>query len=192
MFWSMRTSIYFFLRFFAIVTNHSPIKNIYLSVIYVLISRTFIMVMSCSAFGCQNRFNKDSNIRFHAFPKDPERRKKWIQAVRRVNFQPTAYDKICSEHFLPSDYRQGSNLTLKLLNNDAVPSVFPAFPSHMQPPAKRRRLLERVSDVAAEVEIPFQQHDDVTDHVPLLNASEQQVPNLEAPVCHFYDCVIYT
>ena len=114
----------------------------------------FIMVHSCSAFGCQNRDIGASDIRFHSFPtRDPELRRKWIQAVRRVNFNPTSADKLCSEHFLPSDYRQESHLERKLLKNGAVPSIFPAFPSHLQPPAKKRRILERVPVVAANVEV---------------------------------------
>ena len=45
-----------------LVTYDGPTKK-FTCVIYILFSRTCTMVMSCSAFGCQNRFNKESNIR---------------------------------------------------------------------------------------------------------------------------------
>ena len=134
------------------------------------------MVSSCCAYGCQNRFSKESLIKFHTFPKDPERRRKWIQAVRRVNFEPTSGSCICSEHFLPSDYRTETHLTRKLLKDNAVPSVFPSFPSHLQPPTKKRRILERVSDVGSEVEIPF--HSPDTPLLPISGASGTGASNI--------------
>ena len=92
--------------------------------------RSFIMVSSCSAFGCKNRkIPSRPDLKFHSFPKDPQRRAKWIQAVKRENFIPNWSTKICSDHFLPSDYKgesinRYSNLTRSLLKEEAVPSVF--------------------------------------------------------------------
>ena len=84
------------------------------------------MVSSCSAFGCKNRkIVSRPHLKFHSFPKDPERRLKWIQAVRRANFNPISSTKICSDHFVPSDYKDESiYLTRALLKEEAVPSVF--------------------------------------------------------------------
>ncbi|TRY78029.1 hypothetical protein TCAL_16701 [Tigriopus californicus] len=50
------------------------------------------MVKSCAAYGCQNRFQKDSGITFHHFPKDSERRQKWVKALRRLNYDPSEFD----------------------------------------------------------------------------------------------------
>ena len=88
------------------------------------------MVVSCPAFGCKNRFTKNSNLRFHRFPQDPERRKRWIHAMKRINFDPGYHIKICSEHFLKTDYMPEDEYTLAKprLKHDAVPSIFPTLP----------------------------------------------------------------
>ena len=75
--------------------------------------------------------------------------KKWIQAMRREDWQPSKSDRICEKHFLPSDYQYPQNLpysrtlSRQCLKRDAVPSVF-NFPEHLnkkhsqrQPPTKR-------------------------------------------------------
>ena len=145
------------------------------------------MVKSCSAYGCQNRLIPGkSDLTFHAFPtRNIELRKKWIQAVRRMNFEPKSHDRICSDHFLPSDFRDDTSLLIKLLKEDAVPSVFKGFPTHLQTPAKKRRVLERVPAVATEVpaaatevELPHDQSQlDTPPYPPLpeLNIAEKQL-----------------
>ncbi|KAH3737896.1 hypothetical protein DPMN_044494 [Dreissena polymorpha] len=42
------------------------------------------MVNTCSAVGCTNRAKKGGNIKFHRFPTETNRRKKWIQAMKRM------------------------------------------------------------------------------------------------------------
>ena len=84
------------------------------------------MVQSCSAFACQNRFEKGSGKSFHQFPLDkPELLKKWLHAVRRTDWKPSKYSVICSDHFTQADYGD------KRLLKNAVPSVF-NFPDKMQ------------------------------------------------------------
>ena len=83
------------------------------------------MVNSCAAYGCYNRFKKDSNIRFHRFPiNNPELCKKWKIAVKRKNFEPKKHTTICSEHFLPTDYNFNSDNSVSNLKINACPSVF--------------------------------------------------------------------
>ena len=57
--------------------------------------------MSCSVFQCKNRFVKGGLIHFYSFPpkKDVERRKKWIAAVKRKDFDDVDNHRICSVHF---------------------------------------------------------------------------------------------
>lgn len=100
----------------------------------------------CAAYGCSNSFVKGSGITLHVFPKDPERRDKWVRALRRDNFAATDTTVICSEHFLPTDWKDDEiGYRRKNLKIDAVPSVFPAFPDHLQPATKKRRILVRNS-----------------------------------------------
>lgn len=100
------------------------------------------MVLSCSAFGCQNRAGKDSGISFHKFPSDPVSKSKWIQACRRKNFTPGSGARLCSQHFSACDFKSDS--IRRELKTEAIPSIFPAFPKHLQPvPKQPRRCLQR-------------------------------------------------
>lgn len=103
------------------------------------------MVISCSAFGCTNRQTKGSSVQFHRFPlKNPSLLSQWLKEVRRKNFVPSKYSFICSEHFIDTDYQIRPGATVKLLNTNAVPSVFSGFPTHLLKPLPvKRRLLQR-------------------------------------------------
>lgn len=57
------------------------------------------MVHSCCAYGCTNRFVKGSGIGFYRFPRDVERRSRWIKAVQRVDWEPLEETRICGKHF---------------------------------------------------------------------------------------------
>ena len=61
------------------------------------------MVVSCCAFGCKNRFGKNNgkSLGFYRFPSMPEaRRKRWIAAVKRKNWSPSKFTRICGDHFV--------------------------------------------------------------------------------------------
>ena len=71
-------------------------------------------------------------MRFHSYPlKDTERLEKWLAAMRRENFIPTKFSRICGDNFLADDYHLGS----RELRKTAVPSVF-NFPEHLQKPVQ--------------------------------------------------------
>ena len=90
----------------------------------------------CSAIGCKNstREKKLPDITFHRFPVDPATRFKWIEFIRRANWDLPKHHLLCSEHFKKEDFRiyseipswindlsgHKSKLTLK---KGAVPSV---------------------------------------------------------------------
>lgn len=59
-------------------------------------------------------------------------------------FIPNGWSKICSNHFLPSDYRQppGGTYILKL-NSDAIPTV--CLPSSFHPPVKFQKVEHELS-----------------------------------------------
>ena len=92
------------------------------------------MVKSCCVVGCHNVFKADSNIKFHRFPKDEERRAKWIAAVRRQNWTPNDNTWICSQHFVNGEKS----------NNPLAPNYSPTIFPQLSSPEKRKR----ESDVA--------------------------------------------
>ena len=99
-----------------------------------------VMVSSCVAFGCTNHCTKDSGISFFRFPlKKPDLLYRWVQAVRCKNWKPTAGSRICSEHFESSCFVIRPGQIGKRLNENSVPTVFPAFLCHLQPKKQLQR-----------------------------------------------------
>ena len=60
------------------------------------------MVFSCCAYGCTNRQGM-ADIKFFHFPRDEERRSKWIAAIKRQNWTPSEYSRLCSAHFITGE-----------------------------------------------------------------------------------------
>ncbi|KAG1687951.1 CUE domain-containing protein 2 [Nymphon striatum] len=80
------------------------------------------MPKSCCAYGCTNHNmmygDNYVNISFHVFPKNPERRVKWVAAVRRKGWAPTNTTVICGKHFILGKPNADSS------HPDYVPSIF--------------------------------------------------------------------
>ena len=104
------------------------------------------MVNSCSAYGCSNKRQKGSGLIFHQFPlKNKELNSRWIAAVKREGFVPTANSFLCGKHFVRTDYKWSDSNRLK---DNAIPTIF-NFPEHLQtkikprkPPLKRKLMPE--------------------------------------------------
>ncbi|KAH8027340.1 hypothetical protein HPB51_004692 [Rhipicephalus microplus] len=90
-------------------------------------------------------------ISFHEFP-ITDVRNLWLKNIHRQAegpgkqpWLPNDRSKVCSLHFRPEDYRESTKY--RRLKPDAVPTLFPDFPTYLQPapsqprrPAKRKRV----------------------------------------------------
>lgn len=57
--------------------------------------------------------------------------------MKRKNFTPTKWSRLCSDHFVHENYKVKLDTTKKvLLKEDAVPTVFSAFPAYYQKASK--------------------------------------------------------
>ncbi|GBL75412.1 hypothetical protein AVEN_194602-1 [Araneus ventricosus] len=111
---------------------------------------------SCVAFSCTNRCSeKIPGLTFHSFPKDETRRKLWVKAVGRENWEPSKFSKLCSKHF-PEEMIDRTSLSCVRLRDNAVPSIFD-FPSHLQKVVKLRKLPTRAVFEPAYSKIEVQQ-----------------------------------
>ena len=80
------------------------------------------MPTTCTVVNCYNRHYKDSKISFYRFPKDIDRRRRWLAFVSRQYedgspWQPGDGDRICSDHFIS---KRKSDIPT---NPDYVPSI---------------------------------------------------------------------
>uniref|UniRef100_UPI001446F7D3 THAP domain-containing protein 6-like n=1 Tax=Epinephelus lanceolatus TaxID=310571 RepID=UPI001446F7D3 len=122
----------------------------------------------CSAFGCTNERSvktKQKGITFHSFPKNTDRRRAWVAAVRRKDFVPSDSSVICSCHFRPEDFdRTGQTVRLR---DGVTPSVFNFPEYHCKVPSTSRST--RTSQAAlqspdVQVQPPDNQEESTSDH----------------------------
>ncbi|XP_073702352.1 uncharacterized protein [Garra rufa] len=64
----------------------------------------------------------NSTLSFHSFPVEKDLRKKWIVQIRRDDFQVNKNTKVCSVHFRPDDFMDGTRL--KRLKKGVFPTLF--------------------------------------------------------------------
>ncbi|XP_068090125.1 uncharacterized protein [Hyperolius riggenbachi] len=129
------------------------------------------MPMTCVAYGCNNNFVKGCGKQFFRFPmKDPERLSKWVVAIRRKHWKPSASCRICSDHFTDKDYMLRPGAMVPRLRLDAVPSIFNGFPKHLKERLERKKQQQTDDQV---VVICYQME---TQHKPCLIKQDQEKP----------------
>ncbi|XP_017560052.1 uncharacterized protein LOC108431431 [Pygocentrus nattereri] len=102
------------------------------------------MVHTCVVAGCRNRRTPGTALSFYRFPRDPERKQRWIAAVNREGWMPNEGSRLCSTHFISG--RQVKNPR----SPDYVPSVFTSAalssnikePNHFEPYDKQEAQVE--------------------------------------------------
>ena len=71
------------------------------------------------------QFHNIFTFAFFRFPfSNPDLVRQWITRINRVGWVPKKYSRICSDHFLTSDFVQSGYLTIRKLKRNAVPSIF--------------------------------------------------------------------
>ena len=115
---------------------------------------------------------------FCSFPKDEELRKKWLHAVNRPNFKPSASAKICSNHFLSDDFDKNIITRKKLLPN-SVPTVFGEVPlrfKKVHPPSSDIPIEDnhlRTTDKSSEL---VQNNKSISENPPVTQKITYNVP----------------
>ncbi|XP_076027820.1 uncharacterized protein LOC143017088 [Genypterus blacodes] len=102
------------------------------------------MVHTCVVSGCRNRRTPGTALSFYRFPRDPDRKQRWIAAVNREGWMPNDGSRLCSTHFISG--KQVKNPR----SADYVPSVFAAAP--VSPEMKEQGALEPLDKQEARVE----------------------------------------
>lgn len=76
------------------------------------------MPMSCVAPNCSGRYRKGTTVGYFRIPSDFKRKKLWLQALSRENWEPKSYHRVCGAHFVKG------RPTLDPHDVDFMPSVF--------------------------------------------------------------------
>ncbi|XP_030749269.1 zinc finger protein 724-like isoform X3 [Sitophilus oryzae] len=102
------------------------------------------MVVSCSVFNCKRRSDKkEPGVTFHRFPKEDERKKRWVLALK-LDRDPTRHDRVCSKHFEEKCFNTTSSKRYLLYG--AVPTIFSELPTiHLPKDKKKEKREEKVS-----------------------------------------------
>ncbi|XP_026076806.1 uncharacterized protein LOC113055066 [Carassius auratus] len=79
----------------------------------------------CCVPFCKMSSRYNSVISFHSFPMNEEMRKKWLQNIRRENYNVTVNTRVCSRHFTSDDFIKPSTPTARrLLKKGVEPTLF--------------------------------------------------------------------
>ena len=98
------------------------------------------MPCSCVAIDCTNRRQRDGLVSFHRFPgRNKELKEKWIRAIRRENWVPSKESVICSDHFTNDCFTTKPKQKGRFLKKDAMPTIFPTFPSYLHQETPKRK-----------------------------------------------------
>ncbi|KAM4522739.1 uncharacterized protein PAE49_002331 isoform 2-T2 [Odontesthes bonariensis] len=126
-------------------------------------------MVKCAVSGCPNRmvsynrgvFSRPPR-RFFSFPRDPDRVKVWLAALRETEMDASEQHVICEDHFLPED------ISRKGLVSDAIPLmppfldrplglISPGGPGTPEEEEEEQWVAEESSDEEEEEEDPTQQ-----------------------------------
>lgn len=111
----------------------------------------------CCVPGCKGNYDRGPKVHVFSFPRDVDRKDKWLRAIPRKDFTPSVHSKVCELHFHTSDFvttlthcdeSTGRRLEVTSdrvrLREDAVPTVFPNCPAYLTTtPAHRESLASK-------------------------------------------------
>lgn len=106
--------------------------------------------LHCCVPLCNGDSRYSEDLSFHRFPKEASLRKQWIIKIRRDEgpyFTITSNTRVCSTHFLESDFRPPNKSGKRLLRAGVVPSVF-----NWRGKMKQRRQMIRMVDSYSRTE----------------------------------------
>ncbi|XP_077494772.1 uncharacterized protein LOC144105520 [Amblyomma americanum] len=105
----------------------------------------------CCVPGCRGNYDGEKTVRVFTFPADADRRRQWLKAIPRADFEPGKRSVVCERHFKESDIRTSkyvdsktgkvveAKLKIARLSSDAIPGVFPNCPAYLSAPATTSR-----------------------------------------------------
>lgn len=94
------------------------------------------MPSNCCVPQCTAYYKKNKDLKYHQFPTSKHMRQKWIHAIKS-NKNPSKHSKVCSKHFVDSDYNITSMGKLNCQHQNNLKSAFNGFVRTMEDLEKR-------------------------------------------------------
>ena len=93
-------------------------------------------------------------MEFHPH-RNPELLQKWVQVIRIKDCHPTKNSYICSQHFEKLSFVVRPGKRGHRLHDHAVPTIFPAFPDHLQNVSRgNQQIKEKMLDTEPTIPVP--------------------------------------
>lgn len=117
----------------------------------------------CSAFNCNNDGKKNKALSFFQFPTNEKYRQIWKEKVRRLNWEPNKFSRLCSAHFEPHCFLHNYKLLDSLglprpkkatLKHDAIPTIFD-YEDRTTKPASEKILSRKRKHEESNSQMPF-------------------------------------
>ena len=117
----------------------------------------------CTAFNCNNDGKKMKSLSFFQFPTNEKYRQIWKEKVRRLNWEPNKYSRLCSAHFEPHcflhNYKLFDSLGLPrpkkaTLKHDAIPTIFD-YEDRTSKPASEQILSRKRKHEESNSQVPW-------------------------------------
>ena len=140
----------------------------------------------------------DENVTYHRFPTDESARKVWIFRIPIKGFAWKESKRLCSKHFLPSDYKEVSDdsnkrrtktakttpLKRKCLNPGAIPSIWPnTSPNSIKTPVMPRSSTMAFPSTRADIVANETKINDAITNIDKLRDREIEVPQSVLKIC---------
>ena len=115
------------------------------------------MVYYCVAYGCNAGSAKSGQYHFFKFPRDPILLMKWLTKMKRTDFKPTKYSRLCSAHFEKCCFARDPDMMAALgypgarisLKSGAVPTIFSTVDAALKPSIHKRQVSTNAGLTAA-------------------------------------------
>lgn len=121
------------------------------------------IMVYCTAFNCNNDGKKMKSLSFFQFPANEKYRQIWKEKVRRLNWEPNKYSRLCSAHFEPHcflhNYKLFDSLGLPrpkkaTLKHDAIPTIFD-YEDRTSKPATEQILSRKRKHEESNSQVPW-------------------------------------
>lgn len=138
----------------------------FLQVVGLETARKFFLesnMVYCSAFNCNNDGKKNKALSFFQFPTNEKYRQIWKEKVRRLNWEPNKFSRLCSAHFEPHCFLHNYKLLDSLglprpkkatLKHDAIPTIFD-YEDRTTKPASEKILSRKRKHEESNSQMPF-------------------------------------